>query len=173
MSGRAAWAVAAARVAAGAVFVAFSLGKFVRHEAEAKSFDRYGIPSPHLTTYLVGSLELVGGLLLILGLVTRLAALALACDMVGAIATAGRVEGGPVDLGLAPVLLATMLVLIYTGAGGLSLDARLTERRSPQGLDGPKDLTPAAAALPPRERQATRVRAGSPVSCSPRGDDAA
>jgi predicted lipoprotein with Yx(FWY)xxD motif/uncharacterized membrane protein YphA (DoxX/SURF4 family) len=129
VSGTAAWAVAAARVAAGAVFVAFSIGKFVRHDAEAASFERYGLPAPDLTTYLVGSLELVGGLLLIVGLATRLAALALAANMVGAISTAGRIEGGPVNLGLAPVLLVVMLILVWTGAGRVSLDGRLAGTR--------------------------------------------
>jgi len=125
VTGRAAWAVAAARVAAGAIFVAFSFGKFVNHGAEAASFERYGIPAPDAATYLVGALELVGGLLLVAGLVTRLAAIALAGDMVGAIVTAGRVEGGALHLGLAPALLGVMLVLIWTGAGRWSLDGRL------------------------------------------------
>jgi len=125
VSGRAAWAVAAARVGAGIVFVAYSFGKFVRHEAEAESFDRYGIPLADQATYLVGAVELVGGLMLIVGIGTRLAALALAGDMVGAIATAGRIDGGPVNLGLAPALLATLIVLIWTEGGRLSVDERL------------------------------------------------
>ncbi len=129
VSGRAAWAVAAARVGAGAVLVAFSLGKFVNHGAEAASFERYGIPFPDVATYLVGALELVGGLLLIAGLATRPAALALAASLAGAIATAGRVEGGAVNLGLAPVLLAVMLVLLGTGAGRWSLDGRIVAAR--------------------------------------------
>jgi uncharacterized membrane protein YphA (DoxX/SURF4 family) len=50
ISGPGAWAVAVARVGAGAIFVAFSFGKFVNHEAEAASIDRYGFPLPDLTT---------------------------------------------------------------------------------------------------------------------------
>jgi predicted lipoprotein with Yx(FWY)xxD motif/uncharacterized membrane protein YphA (DoxX/SURF4 family) len=129
VSGPWAWVAAAARVASGVVFVAFSIGKFVRHDAEAASFERYGIPFPDLTTSLVGSLELVGGLMLIVGIATRLAALALAANMVGAIATAGRVEGGAVNLGLAPVLLVVMLALVWAGAGRLSVDGRLAGTR--------------------------------------------
>jgi hypothetical protein len=48
--------------------------------------------------------------------------------MVGAISTGGRVDGGPVHLGLAPALLITMLVLVWLGAGRFSLDARLLNR---------------------------------------------
>ena len=128
VSGRAAWAVAAARVAAGIVFVSYSVGKFVHHDAEAAAFDRYGIPVPDAATYFVGTLELVGGLLLVAGLGTRLAALALAGNMIGAIVTAGRIDGGPVNLGLAPALLAVMVLLLWTGAGRWSLDGRIVSR---------------------------------------------
>ena len=114
------------RLAAGAVFVAFSVGKFTRHGAEAAGFERYGVPAPELATYLVGLLELLGGLALIAGIGTRVAALLLAANMAVAIATAGRIEGGPVHLGLAPALLVAMLVLVVSGAGALSADRRLT-----------------------------------------------
>lgn len=114
-----------ARVAAGAVFTAFSIGKFTRHDAEAAAFERFGIPAPGLATYAVGLLELAGGLALVAGLATRVVALLLALDMAGAIATAGRVEGGPVHLGLAPALLMVMLALVWTGAGALSADRAL------------------------------------------------
>jgi putative oxidoreductase len=125
VSGAGAWAVACARIAAGVVFIAFSFGKFVRHGAEAAALERYGIPLADAATYLVGVVELGGGLALLLGGGTRLAALALAFDMAVAIATAGRIEGGPVHLGLAPALLAAMLALIWAGAGRLSVDGRV------------------------------------------------
>jgi hypothetical protein len=54
--------------------------------------------------------------------------------MVGAIATGGRVDGGFVNLGLAPLLLVAMLFLVWAGAGRLSLDELLRRRigvRSP------------------------------------------
>lgn len=116
------------RVAAGLIFVAFSTGKFTRYDAESDAFERYGIPVPEVTTYLVGGLELLGGLLLVAGFLTRPAALALAGNMVGAIATAGRIDGGAVHLGLAPALLAAMLVLLWTGAGARSIDLHLSRR---------------------------------------------
>jgi putative oxidoreductase len=118
----------AARLVAGTIFIAFSFGKFFRHDAEAGAFEDYGVPFPEVTTYLVGLVELGGGLMLVLGLGTRLAALALACNMAVAISTAGRIEGGPVHLILAPALLATMLLLLWLGAGRRSLDARMLGR---------------------------------------------
>jgi putative oxidoreductase len=83
-----------ARLAAGAVFVVTGLGKFVRHEAQRDAFERYEIPFPDTATYLVGALELIGGVALLLGLCVRPFAFLLACNMICAIITAGRVEGG-------------------------------------------------------------------------------
>ena len=121
-------AALAARLVAGAVFLGFSVGKFARHGAESAALDRYGLPYPDAFTYGVGVVELVGGAMLVLGLGTRIAALALAFDMVGAITTAGRIEGGPVHLGLAPTLLVMMLLVLWIGPGDRSLDRRLLAR---------------------------------------------
>jgi putative oxidoreductase len=120
-----------ARLVAGAIFVGFSIGKFTRHDAESAALERYGLPFPDEFTYAVGVVELLGGVMLILGLGTRIAALALACDMIGAITTAGRVEGGPVHLGLAPLLLATMALILVVGPTRRSLDWRVL---GPDGL---------------------------------------
>jgi putative oxidoreductase len=117
-----------ARSAAGCVFVGFSLGKFVRHPAEAAAFERYGIPFSDTATYVIGGLELLGGLALLAGLLVRPFALALAGNMTGAIATAGRVDGGPVHLLLAPALLIAMLFLLWGGPGSPALDRRLWQR---------------------------------------------
>ena len=118
-------ALAALRLTAAAILVAFGVAKFANHGAEAASFDRYGLPDPNLFVYAIGALELGLGLLLLLGLRTRLAAIVLAGNMIGAIATAGRLEGGFVNLGLAPMLLLVFLVLIARGAGRWSLDTRV------------------------------------------------
>ena len=116
------------RVAAGAILIGFGQSKFAHHAKEARAFDRYGLPAPEVFTYVIGSVELVGGLLLVLGLATRLVALALAGNMVGAIATGGRVDGGFVNLGLAPLLLVVMLYLVWAGAGRFSVDGKLRAR---------------------------------------------
>lgn len=124
VSGRAATATATVRILAGLIFVLLSLPKFFLHEFELAEFVRFGLPDSSLIVYLVGLLELGGGLMLIMGLATRLAALGLAVNMIGAIATAGVQVGGPFHLGLAPALLAAMLYLLWAGAGAASLDRR-------------------------------------------------
>jgi len=130
LHGAGAWATTVVRVVTGVLFVTFSLGKFVDHAQESADFDHYGIPAPEVATYLVGALELVGGILLVIGLLTRPAALLLALNMVGAIATAGRVDGGTFHLGVAPAMLVAMLFLVWAGAGRLALDRVLQPRTS-------------------------------------------
>ena len=120
-TGGAAWPLIV-RLAAGAVFLSFSFGKFTRHDAEVDAFERYGIPLADPAVYALGTLEFVGGALLVLGLATRPVASMLALAMAGAVATAGRIDGGVVNLGLAPALLVAMLALAWTGAGTRSLD---------------------------------------------------
>ena len=122
--------MALARVAAGVVFLAFGVGKFVSHASEVRSFDGYGLPSPDAFVYAIGALEVAGGALLVAGLVTRLAALALAGDMLGAIVVSGIGEGELISLTLAPALLVAMVVLLRVGPGARSLDERLARSRA-------------------------------------------
>jgi uncharacterized membrane protein YphA (DoxX/SURF4 family) len=83
------------RTVAGVVFVGFSFGKFFRRQAEQGAFERYGIPFSDTVTYLVGSLKFVGGLALVIGLLVRPFALALAGNMIGAIWADRRRSGAP------------------------------------------------------------------------------
>jgi putative oxidoreductase len=107
-------ALLALRLTSGGVFVAFGAGKFVNHAAELASFRSYGLPAPEVFVIGIGVIELVGGLLLIMGYLTRPAALALAVDMVGAIVVSGLARGEIISLTLAPAELVAMLVLLLS-----------------------------------------------------------
>lgn len=121
MSGGAARWAPPVRWASGAIFLVFGIGKFSDHAHEVASFESYGLPSPDAVVYLIGVLEIVGGALLIAGLLTRLVALALAGNMVGAIVFSGIGEGEVLpSLTLAPALLAAMLFLLWVGPAGVS-----------------------------------------------------
>jgi putative oxidoreductase len=124
-TGRRAEFALAARVVGGTIFVVFGAGKFVNHTSEVDSFRDYGLPSPDAFVYAIGVIEIVGGLLLVLGLLTRLAALVLAGDMVGAIVASGINKGEPISLTLAPAELLACLYLLWTGPGRSALDRRL------------------------------------------------
>ena len=118
----------AVRLVAGLIFVAFGIGKFTSHAMEVTSFEAYGLPAPGLFVYAIGVVELVGGALLLAGLATRLAALVLAGDMVGAIVVSGIGRGEAISLTLAPALLVAMLFLLWAGGGRAALDARFGDR---------------------------------------------
>jgi len=109
------------RLASGGVFVAFGLGKFVNHASELASFKAYGLPAPELFVLVIGVVEVVGGVLLIAGVYTSLAALVLAGDMVGAIIVSGVAKGEIVSLTLAPPELAAKVLILSVGSGNYRL----------------------------------------------------
>jgi putative oxidoreductase len=119
----------AVRGAAGVVFVSFGVGKFTDYAGELVSFRHYGVPLSGLAVWAVGMVELVGGILLIMGLFTKPAAALLAANLVGVVVTAGRVDGGVLNLGLAPALLVGMVVLLVTGPGPVSVHSAVATRR--------------------------------------------
>ncbi len=125
---RAALSALVIRLASGAIFIVFGVGKFANHHSEAASFATYGLPHPGMFAFAIGAVEVIFGILLVAGLGTRIAAFVLAGDMVGAISTAGRVEGGALNLGLAPTLLLAMIVLVGIGSGPRSFDQRFARR---------------------------------------------
>ena len=118
-------AAASVRVVAGAAFVVIGSGKFVDHLQEAVDFRGYGIPLPDLAVWVSGTVEVLGGALLVLGLATRFAAAALTVNLAVAISTAGLMEGGAFHLGVGPALLLAMAFLLWAGGGAWSLDGRL------------------------------------------------
>ena len=111
------------RVALGALFLQTGSGKFVNHDAYVRRFERWGLPAPEITTYATGSIEVVMGLLLIVGWLVRPAALLLIGTMTGAVLTAGRVDGGR-DLWLPPLVAVLLAGLVRVGGGRLQV-ARL------------------------------------------------
>jgi putative oxidoreductase len=117
------------RLGAGLVFLVFGAGKFVNHASEVDSFRSYGLPWPDAFVYAIGVIEVAGGLLLIAGLATRLAALVLAGDMLGAIVASGLRKGELISLTLAPALLAGMVFLLWAAS---TSDA---SRRGSRGSD--------------------------------------
>ena len=93
------------------------------------------IPAPALNAHLVAGLELFGGLLLILGLASRLAGLLLAGNMMVAYWTAdhdallGILSDPDKFTSAAEItfLVAALIILVF-GAGSLSLDAVIAKR---------------------------------------------
>src|SRR5947209_19956843 len=70
------------RLAPGIVFLVFGADEFVNHSRNVHSFTMYGLPSPSLFSYAIGTLEIVGAVALISGIALLPVAVALAADMV-------------------------------------------------------------------------------------------
>ncbi len=109
----------------GALHKATHLAEFVAY------FESLHIPAAHLQAPFVISVELLGGIALILGVATRLASLLLSGTMVVALATAAIPDHkihatwkGLLDLLYLPEWLLLLLLgwLLIAGAGRLSLD---------------------------------------------------
>lgn len=120
----------ALRIALGIIFFSHGYPK-VAHSGPGMQefFVQHGLPGYFV--YVSGVLEVFGGMLLILGLFTRIAALALAIEMIVAI---WRVHSGHGYLAVHeyefPLAMATACFALATvGAGLLSLDQPLFEGR--------------------------------------------
>src|SRR6516164_11419588 len=73
------------RLMAGGVFLWEGILKFVYVNQGVGRFTKLGMPFPHFTAGFVGYLEIVGGLLLLSGLMTRLIAIPFIIEMIVAI----------------------------------------------------------------------------------------
>ncbi|WP_315834331.1 DoxX family protein [Bradyrhizobium prioriisuperbiae] len=113
------------RLVVGYVFMLTGWSKLNNLPAMIQNFTDWGIPFPSILTPFVSGVECFGGLMLILGLFTRIPAIMLAAVMVVAIKSAkwGDVESLETLLGFEEVTyMAAFLWLAAVGPGKISLD---------------------------------------------------
>ncbi len=94
-------------------------------------FTKIGIPLPMIAGPVVTIVEFFGGLALLAGVFTRVAAILIACDMVGAILFVHLKNGFflPAGFEYALAMLAAAVVLALAGPGAYSIDASMGGRR--------------------------------------------
>ena len=125
------------RVLVGWVFLSEGIQKFLFPETLGVGrFAKIGIPDPSFTAPFVGVVEILFGVLIIVGLLTRLATIPLLIDISVAIATTKipmlldkgfwtAAHEARTDL----CMLLGLIFLLLVGAGPLSIDRRLNQSR--------------------------------------------
>jgi uncharacterized membrane protein YphA (DoxX/SURF4 family) len=138
------------RLMAGGVFLWEGILKFVYANQGVGRFTKLGMPFPHASADFVACLEIVGGVLLLSGLMTRLIAVPFIIEMIVAIlSTKISLYLGTSPLPLPPVppqvgawavlhevrseyaQIMTVAFLLINGPGSWSLDAVLRKERNP------------------------------------------
>ncbi len=126
------WSPVPVRIVLGGIFVDAGFGKWNRGiSGTGDWFAGLGIPFPQAQARLIATLELVGGVLLILGLFTHWVAIPLAVNMLvatyiskfklGLPFQGGEIQGYELNV----LLLAGAVTLVLSGAGPFSLDELL------------------------------------------------
>jgi len=126
-------AVVLVRLLVGGVFLSEGVQKFICPDALGVGrFLKIGIPAASVMAPFVGVVEIVCGLLLVIGLLTRLAAIPLIIDMLVAVATTKvpiLIKSGfwamAHEARTDYAMLLGSVFLLLVGSGRLSLDARL------------------------------------------------
>lgn len=120
----------ATRITLGHAFFLTGRGKLANFENTVEFFASQGIPMPELNAHFVSRLEYYGGILLVIGLLTRVVAAGLAATMVVALVTERvaflqswlpTTELGPTDLSSFVFLLLLSWLVLY-GPGVASVD---------------------------------------------------
>ena len=154
------------RLLAGSVFFWEGVMKFVFPNQGVGRFTKLGFLFPHLTATADGWFEIIGGLLLLSGLLTRLIAVPFIIEMIVAMASTKiplylgtsplPLPPVPPQIGLWAVLheirsefaqLLSCAFLLLAGPGPWSLDALGAKRR--RRARGPELIHPGAVALGP------------------------
>ena len=122
------------RLAVGLIFFTQGAIKFIDPNMGVARFTRIGFPYPWFTAHFVGTFEIVCGLMLLLGLFTRIAVLPLLIVILTAIATTKIPEITGANQGFWYMvsdartdfaMLCSLLFLFSAGGGTWSLETRM------------------------------------------------
>jgi len=116
-----------ARILISILFILAGFGKLTAISATAGWFGSIGLPMPTVTTVVVGLVELLGGISVLVGFQTRIAAIVLAVFTLAATAVAHldfSQAGNALMLQKNLGITGGLLLLAVLGAGAYSIDGR-------------------------------------------------
>ena len=126
------------RLSVGLIFLTQGLLKYIDPHLGVNRFAHIGLPYPDFTAHFVGAFEILGGLLLLLGLLTRVACIPLLIIIITAILSTKipeltrpaqgfwfMVSDARTDF----AMLMSLIFLFIAGAGTISLDAVIMRRK--------------------------------------------
>ena len=125
------------RILASAIFILAGWGKLTAAAATKGYFAKAGVPLPEIAYYVAVAVELGGGLLLLLGLQTRMVALVLAvfCVATALLAHTDFADRGQlINFEKNMAMTGGFLAFTVAGAGRFSLDALVGRRRQAAGI---------------------------------------
>ncbi len=126
------------RLAVGLIFFTQGVLKFTDPKMGVERFTRIGFPHPYFTAHFVGTFEIVCGVLVLVGLFTRLAAVPLLIIISTAIVTTKIPELSHANQGFWFMIsdartdfamFCSLLFLIASGPGRISVDANRDRSR--------------------------------------------
>ena len=132
------------RIVAGITFIAHGLPKFENIAGTQGFFGSIGLP-PELALP-VGLLEVIGGIFLLVGVVTRISAALFIIDMIGAIVFVRLPDGFVDGYELESLLIAISVSLLITGPGRISVEWDILKR----------EIFPRGKAIIQKQREATQ-----------------
>jgi putative oxidoreductase len=132
------------RILAGITFLAHGLPKFENIAGTQGFFGSIGLP-PELALP-IGLLEVIGGIFLLVGVVTRISAALFIIDMIGAIFLVRLPDGFVDGYELESLLIAISVSLLLTGPGRISIEWDVLKR----------EIFPRGKAIIQKQREATR-----------------
>jgi putative oxidoreductase len=115
------------RILLSIMFILAGFGKLTAIGATAGWFGSIGLPAPTIVAVVVGLVELLGGIAILIGFQTRLAAIVLAVFTLAATAIAHLDFADQIQLLMLQKNLGVaggFLILAAVGAGALSVDAK-------------------------------------------------
>jgi putative oxidoreductase len=132
------------RIVAGITFVAHGLPKFENIAGTQGFFGSIGLP-PELALP-VGLLEVIGGIFLLVGVLTRISAALFIIDMIGVIVIVRLPDGFVDGYELESLLIAISVSLLITGPGRISVEWDILKR----------EIFPKGKAIIQKQREATQ-----------------